>query len=405
MSELINNSVTRKEKLKDLIRSLHDGVPFEEAREQFQKEFGAVSTQEISQIEKELIKEGLPVAEVQRLCDVHASIFKGGIEEIHKENIYTNIIGHPLNVLFVENRAIEKLINEEIRPYVETYADKKDHNSMLMIRIGFDRLSEIDIHYTRKENLFFPLLEKHGVTAPPKVMWGVDDEIRAEIKEIIKITSSPSFDVDDLLEKIDLLLIKITDMIFKEDNILIPLISETLTLGDFIKIDDATPEIGYCLVKPVKSWKVEQPKDIENKKIDEFNGEVKFDAGAMSPEIINAVLNTIPFDLTFVDADNKVKYFTQGKERIFVRPKTVIGRDVSMCHPPQSVHVVDGIVESFRSGKKDHEDFWIQSKGKFIYIRYYAVRNANGEYLGTLEVTQDIKPITELEGEKRLVSE
>ena len=404
MSELINNSENRKEKLKGLIRSLHEGKSMEEAQLTFQKEFGEVSTEEISEIEKELIKEGLPVEEVQRLCDVHASIFKGGISEIHKEKVYTGIPGHPLNVLMEENRAIEKVINEEIIPYVSSYRNKKDKASMLMIRIGFDRLSEIDIHYKRKENLFFPYLEKHGVTAPPKVMWGVDDEIRDGIKEIISITSSPSVNDNTLLEIIDTVIHKTNDMIFKEDNILIPLISENLSFYEFIKIDEATPEIGYCLVKPTKSWKVETPEEKELKKEINLTDEVSFDAGSMTPAVINAVLNTLPFDLTFVDADDKVKYFTQGKERIFARPKTIIGRDVSMCHPPQSVHVVEGIVDSFRSGDKEHEDFWIRSKDKFIYIRYFAVRDNDGKYLGTLEVTQDIKPITELKGEKRLVS-
>ena len=137
----------------------------------------------------------------------------------------------------------------------------------------------------------------------------------------------------------------------------------------------------------------------------EVEGEVKFDAGSMTPEEINALLNTVPIDMTFVDKNDKVKYFTQGKERIFVRPKTIIGRDVALCHPPASVNVVEKIVNSFKSGEKDHEDFWIQLGDKFVLIRYFAVRNEKGEYLGTLEVTQDIKPLQELEGEKRLVSE
>lgn len=405
MSELINNSENRKKKLKELIKSLHEGTSMEEAQAKFQKDFGTVSTDEISQIEKELIKEGLPVEEVQRLCDVHASVFKGGISEIHKEKIYSNIPGHPLNVLMLENRAIEKLLEEEINPYVESYSKNKDKHSMLMIRIGFDRLLEIDKHYLRKENLFFPYLEKHGITAPPKVMWGVDDEIRDQIKEIIQITSSPEFDHQALIEKIEITIQKVVDMIFKEDNILIPLISETLSFYEFIKIDEATHEFGYTLIDKPKSWKVETPEEKLEHELHQITGEVNFDAGSMSPEVINALLNTMPFDITYVDADNKVKYFTQGKERIFARPKTVIGRNVSMCHPPQSVHVVDGIIESFKNGKKDHEDFWIRTKDKFIYIRYFAVRNSKGKYLGTIEVTQDIKPITELEGEKRLVSD
>ena len=134
-------------------------------------------------------------------------------------------------------------------------------------------------------------------------------------------------------------------------------------------------------------------------------GEVKFDAGAMTPEEINAVLNTVPLDMTFVDKNGLVKYFTQGKERVFDRPKTILGRHVSNCHPPASVHIVEKIVEDLESGKRDYVDFWIRMGPKFVMIRYFAVRNAKKEFLGVLEVTQDIQPIQEITGEKRLLSE
>jgi DUF438 domain-containing protein len=406
MSEFINNSEYRKKKLKELIKSLHNGKTVDDVKDEFQKDFGSVSTIEISQIEQELVKEGLAIEEVQRLCDVHASIFTGSISEIHAQKDFTKIIGHPVNVLVEENKAIEDVVNNEILPYVKNLGEKANKSSVLMLRVGFDRLSEIDIHYSRKENLIFPFLEKHGITSPPKVMWGVDDEIRADIKEIVKILSSPKFDTMILEEKVYSTTKKVIDMISKENNILIPLLAETLTFYEWIKIDEATPEIGYCLVKPLKSWKVETPEEIEVKKSKDFTvGEVSFDAGHLTPEEINAMLNTLPLDLTFVDKNDKVKYFTQGKERIFARPKTIIGRDVSMCHPPASVHVVEDIVNDFKSGKKDHEDFWIKAGPAFIYIRYFAVRNSNNEYLGTLEVTQNIKPITELQGEKRMRSE
>ncbi len=129
-----------------------------------------------------------------------------------------------------------------------------------------------------------------------------------------------------------------------------------------------------------------------------------FDAGSLTAEEINAIFNTLPIDMTFVGADDKVKYFTQGKERIFDRPKTIIGREVKHCHPPKSVHVVEQIVADLRSGKKDNEDFWIQMGEMYVLIRYYAVRGKQGEFLGTLEVTQDIKPIQDIKGEKRLMS-
>lgn len=406
MSELINNSEYRKKKLQQLIKSLHEGKTVDEVKDEFKRDFGEVSTSEISQIEQALVKEGLPVEEVQRLCDVHATVFHGSIADIHASRDYSKVKGHPINVLLEENDAIEKLINEELLVYLEKYLKDRDNNSYLMLRIGFDRLTEVDIHYKRKENLIFPYLEKHSITAPPKVMWGIDDEIRDEIKEVKEMLSSVSIDINVLETKIRAVLKKTSDMVFKENNILVPLLSETFTFYDWVKIDEATPEIGYCLVKPSQSWKLEK-KEVTTEDTDKavLKGEVEFDAGHLLPVEINAIFNTIPIDITFVDANDKVKYFSQAKDRIFVRPKTIIGRDVNMCHPPASVHVVEKIVESFRNGTKDHEDFWIRAKDKFIYIRYFAVRDSEGNFLGTLEVTQDIKPITELEGEKRLLSE
>jgi len=407
MSEFINNSEERKEKLKELIRSLHEGKTVDEVKEEFTKHFGSVSTTEISQIEQTLVKEGLPVNDIQRLCDVHASVFKGSISDIHATKDYSKIPGHPIHVFIEENTAIETLINEEIITHLDAYRKRKNPTSVLMLRIGFERLEEIHKHYARKEYLFFPYLEKYSITAPPKVMWAIDDEVRAEIKEILKKLSQPQFDDKILLESIEETTKKVLDMVFKENNILIPLLSDTLTFYEWIKIDEATPEFGYCLINPTSSWKVENKDEDPELKEEKssVSGEVEFDAGSMTPQEINALLNTLPIDLTFVDANDKVKYFSQGKERIFDRPKTIIGRDVSLCHPPGSVNVVEKIVDSFRSGEKDHEDFWIKKGDFFIYIRYFAVRDKENKFIGTLEVSQNIRPITELQGEKRLLSE
>lgn len=399
MSEFINNiSAKRQELLKDIIRSLHEGESFENARAKFKEHFEDVTTQEISQMEQALIKEGMTINEVQRLCDVHAAIFDGSISDIHQVKGPKETPGHPIQVFLAENEHIETLIKEEIEPHLEL----KGKHDQLMLRVGLDRLAEIHYHYARKEYLFFPNLEKKGIDAPPKVMWAVDDEVRAEIKSVQQQLSEVKLDEEQIKKDLNDVILKIRDMIFKENNILMPLLIETLSFFDWVLVDSSSDEIGYFLEKPKDSWKkVDEEEQVEEEQI---KGEVKFDAGSLSPEVLNQLLNTLPLDMTFVDHEGHVKYFTQGKERIFDRPKTIIGRHVNMCHPPQSVHVVEDIVESFKSGEKDNEDFWIRMKDMFVYIRYFAVRSKSGEYLGTLEVTQNIKPIVELEGEKRLVS-
>lgn len=399
MSEFINNSIQRQELLKSIIKSLHHGNSLESAKAEFRKHFSEVSTEEISQMEQALIKEGMAIEEVQSLCDVHAAVFEGAISDIHPAKDHTKIPGHPIQIFKEENEQIEKLIGDEIEPYLS----QTGNQAVLMLRVAYDRLAEIHHHYARKEYLFFPNLEKKGIDGPPKVMWAVDDEIRAEMKMIQNRLGDASSDFTETISLIQANIKRIRDMISKENNILIPLLIDTLSFFDWVIIDGATPEIGYFLTKPKNSWKKEQPKTESNPVETNTIGTVPFTAGSLTFEQVNSMLNTIPFDMTFVDKEGRVRYFTQGKERIFDRPITIIGRHVSMCHPPASVHVVEDIIRSFESGEKDHEDFWIRMKNQFVYIRYFAVRNEKDEYLGTLEITQNIKPITELVGEKRLV--
>ena len=395
MSELINN---RQEQLKAIIKKIHNGLPFEEAKAIFKKQFGTITTKEIVALEHNLIEEGMPVAEVQNLCDVHAALFNGSISDIHKAKDITEIPGHPAYVLKEENVRIQEVLDKEIKPYI----GKTDKTSTLIITVGFERLSEISKHYARKENLFFPALEKLGVTSIPKVMWGVDNEIRTSIKNILTQLKSMAGPDEGTIAEMNKAITRVEDMIVKENNILLPMLSEKLGMRDWFLADKGSAEIGYFLKAPSTSWKVSSKAEGTKKEPKKNAGSVSFDAGELTPVELNSILNTIPFDMTFIDKDGIVKYFTQGKERVFDRPITIIGRHVNMCHPPQSVHVVEEIVKSFRDGTKDHEDFWINMHKAFIHIRYYAIRDKEGNYLGTLEVTQDIKPIRELEGEKRL---
>ncbi len=402
MSEFINNSRIRQEKLKELIKKIHQGMPLEQAKIIFKKDFQEISTDEIIALEQSLVHEGMKIEEIQSLCDVHAAVFNQSISDIHKPKDITQIPGHPAKVFSDENKQIMQLIKEEIIPYL----DKTDKTSYLLLRIAMDRLSNISKHYARKEYLFFPALEKKGIESIPKVMWGVDDEIRRDIKSIIANLGEKESDLPLIVQDILRMIERVQDMVMKEENILLPKLVDIMSFYDWILADQGSDEIGYFLEKPNESWKAQEPvgESVEES-VEEVIGETILDAGSLSHEEVNSLLNTLPFDMTFVDKEGYVKYFSQGKERIFDRPKTIIGRHVSLCHPPQSVHKVEEIIESFKSGDKDHEDFWIKMKGMYVLIRYYAVRNTVGEYLGTLEVTQDILPIQNLSGEKRLISD
>ena len=399
MSEFINNREYRKNTLKSILAQLHEGKTADEVKEQFSKAFDGVSAEEISQAEQALIREGLPIAEVQRLCDVHAEVFKGSIEEIHQPAESFDIPGHPVNIMKQENRAIEELI-ALLRSTLSGIAD-------INVRAHFteelDRLyTGVDIHYKKKENLLFPYMEQYGITAPPKVMWGVDDEIRDLLRAVQAASEK------ELPQKAEEAFTKATEMIFKEENILLPILQENLTDDEWKNVVDESAEFGYCLIDAVPEWKPQSsdPAQIVQRSSGTVTeGIVTLPTGSFTTEELTCLLNTLPIDITFVGKDDTVRYFSQSNERIFPRTPSVIGRNVSNCHPPASVHVVEKLVENFKDGVKDGEDFRIRMGDKYILIRYFAVRDTKGEYLGVLEVTQNIAPIQELTGEKRLVSD
>lgn len=410
MSELIDNRRNqmtddeRQEKLKEVIQELHAGKTVEEVKAKFADVIAGVSPVEISRMEVQLVKDGLPIEEIQNLCDVHAEVFKGSLEEYHHPE---EVPGHPVYTMKQENEALKALMKVGLRSDLDAFkADPTDDNRFKLLE-SVNLFYDIDKHYSRKENLIFPFLEAAGVTAPPKVMWGVDDEIRQKIKDAKKSLVNFSGDVKDVEQKLNAAIVQAGEMIFKEESILFPMCLETLSEDEWIKVYEGSDEIGYTLIPPQKEWELKRVnvvKKEEAKGITE-SGFIRFDTGVLSAKELNLMLNNMPVDFTFVDKDNVVKYFSNGKERIFARTKAIIGRTVENCHPPKSAHIVEKLVEDLKSGKKDSESFWIQMGEKFVVISYYAVRDENGEFMGTLEFSQDIAPLRALEGEKRLMSE
>jgi DUF438 domain-containing protein len=406
MSEYINNREHRQKALKEIILELHQGKTSAEVKAKFESLIKGVSAAEIAEMEQALIKEGMKASEIQKLCDVHASVFKGSIEEIHREQKPEEIPGHPVHTFKAENREIEKHIKERVEPLLKRLKayDKEGIKGLLS---ELNELLVIDRHYSRKENLLFPYLEKHGITAPPKVMWGVDDEIRAAFKTAISLSETETAEV--ITAKAEEAVKKALEMIFKEESILYPMALEALSEEEWLHIRNDSNEIGYCFVEPGRQWKPlkeEAEREINTQtEAASVTGQIDFNPGLLTPEEIKFIFNTLPVDITFVDKTGAVKYFSQTKDRVFVRPPSIIGRQVSNCHPPASVHIVEKIVEDLKSGKKDNEDFWIRVGGRYVYIRYYAVRDDKGDFLGVMEVTQDIGPLQEITGEKRLMSE
>ncbi|MFA5570083.1 MAG: DUF438 domain-containing protein [Sphaerochaetaceae bacterium] len=412
MSGEINNSVKRQELLKDLINRLHSGDDFDAVKADFAKEFDGVGADEIAAVEKVLIDEGhVSVAEVQKLCDVHASLFEGSVAEIHADKNKTKEEGHPSWILKEENRAIERLFENRINPHTEEL-EQKDISAVQRLTDDFTLLWQIDIHYSKKENLWFPIMERYGITAPPQVMWGVDDDIRAMIKKVrstlTEFSGKRSLKEDEitrLTSEIEEAKHNVYEMISKEENILIPMVSEVFFATDWRHIREQSPEIGYCLLDDHPSFDIPEESVLSAKESSAVTeGVVTLPTGSFTAETLTHVLNSLPVDITFVDANDEVGYFSQASERIFPRTTAIIGRKVANCHPPASVHIVEKIVDDFKSGKSDSEEFYIKLGDKYVYIRYFAVRDENNVYLGTLEVSQNIAPIQQISGEKRLLN-
>jgi DUF438 domain-containing protein len=407
MSELINNSSERKKRLKTLILRLHQGEAEEKVREDLLNSLSQIPYGEVVEVEQELISEGLPEEEVLRLCDAHSAVLHGNVDLSAAKHIPE---GHPVDVLINENKELRKVV-AEIENLISAISydsgPVKDAEKFRLIGL-FNSLWDVDKHYQRKEYLIFPYLEKQGITGPPKVMWGKHDEIRELIKGGIELLRSGDITRDELVAAAEIVLLPaaggVKDMTTKEEEILLPMALDSLNEADWYAIQKQSLEIGYCLYDPRVTWK---PAWAEEDTLHEMNKNadtVQLPSGSFTVEELLAILNRLPIDMTFVDRNDKVKYFSQSEERIFQRNRAILNRDVRHCHPPASAHIVDKIIEDFKSGTASRAPFWINIGEKMIHIEYFALRNEKGEYLGTLEVSHNVSPYRELEGEQRILS-
>lgn len=390
MSNDAMTPLERQEKLKELMLRLHQGEKEEVIQEEFNKHFDSVSPYEIQVMERNLMQEGITYEEIMSLCKIHASLMSAKVEagegmpDFEKE-------GHPVMVLKKENLALRGAI-DRIERLLQAYVSSKDEDLLKGLKRQISLLDQFENHYLRKEYALFPIMESKGITAPPKVMWGVHDEIREIYKNF-----KQAFDeqADDVMEQFLVAKEELLEMIFKEENILIPMVAQAFHVDDWEKMAQDTPQYGYCIVTPEAEWKVEKkPSTIQSKEEIQETGDIPLSTGSLSLEQLDLLLNLLPMELSFVDKDNIVKYYNEGngEEKIFKRTKSAIGRDVINCHPPKSHAIVTKLFEQLRSGQKEKEEMWFKKEDKMIHVTYHAVRNAQGEYMGVLEYVQNIAP-------------
>ena len=400
---MANLSKERQQALLKILHYIQDGGDFTEAKKMFQESFDKVDVSEITAAERELIAQGLDPRKIQYLCNVHADVFKGNIKE-NAANPDFATPGHPVNTLKQENVVIKSLVNDYLLPNLKKW--EKDHSEQTLSKIkqALSDLATIGKHYARKETSIFPLMTKYGITAPPQVMWGVDDKIRRLIKEANNVVNENDVDPAKLRKIIDEVSHEVLEMIFKEEEIMVPMIDEVASPADWGNVKDEEKQIGYTLINPPMNWKPkEEPKTAGPLSVDHLSSLfINFKEGALNLEQLSASLDLLPFALTFVDENDKVAYLGGGAA-IFPHSKNAIGNSVFSCHTPESKPIVEKIFQDLHSGEKKVVTYWFKPKmlGRMLYLRYYAVHNKDGKYLGCLEVAEDITDIQKLSGQKK----
>ena len=387
----------RVEQLKGFLKRLGTGEDLGAVREDFASQFAHVEASEIMKAEQGLMREGTPLAEVQQLCDLHSALFHGSTIHEQMESEHAKVeavleaqeksqsvvtlvetVGHPLNRLTEENKALDALIEATKVKVADKTATVDDVNEV----------RQVSIHYAKKGDLLYPHLKvAYDISGPSMVMWTVDDDIRDGFGRLARAKS-----IDDAwYEEFDGLLTRAQEMIYKEQNILFPICAENFSTEEWYQIYKDTEQYEEIFGVERVAWaEAEAALATQTTNASGDDNTIALIGGSLTVDQLNAMLNTMPMEVTFVDHEDINRYFNDG-EKVFKRPTTAIGRDVFSCHPPKVEPIVRGIIESFRKGERDNVAVWLEKVGRPFYVNYMAVRDQNNNYLGTLELVQDMQ--------------
>lgn len=408
MSELIDNRAHRISTMKNIITRLHEGADPEEVRADLTAIVQETDAAEIAAMEQELIRDGMTVEKIQSMCDLHAQVLRDITANPEERPVPP---GHPVDTFRLENFALRNRV-ARIRKIdgelAALPADAPAEELRIDLLTEANKLMDVEKHYSRKEYLLFPHLERYGITGPSQVMWAKDDEARGFLRGFIAALRECQPQAGAIAAVVasvgDQACTSIEEMIYKEENILLPMSLQTLNEEDWGAIFNGSAEIGWCLVEPRQGYQPPVPAEAPPAAEIPVSHAVHFPTGHLSREQLLGLFSVLPVDLTFIDHEDRVAYFSHRPDAIFARNAAIIGRKVQHCHPPKSVDTVERILDDFKSGRQDVAEFWIDFRGRFVHIRYFAVRDERKNYIGTLEVTQDATAIRALTGERRLLA-
>lgn len=397
MSEFINYNTVRIDALTDFSRGLISGENGKILVEKHREAIENVNPKEAMQVLDKLLLEGFSTETVKAYAGKIINSFFKSLSAYRWDNPGE---GHFIYYLMLENRGVEKVM-AEIKSITKVFFKGENENIPQLakqLRPLVEKLKEYELHYIKKEIILFPYIEK----AFPQyrclqLMWSFHDDFRRSLKSLELLLRHEQPDRNQLTKELGKLFFVVLPIIFREEHIVFPVAIRAIPEKDWIEMLKQSNETGWCYgVNPNLN-------DTSGIMDNTIKGQINLGTGFLKPEQIILLFNNLPVDITFVDEHDEVCYFSGAKHRIFPRSKAIIGRKVQNCHPPESVHIVNEIIAAFRTGKRDHADFWIQMKGRFIHIRYFALRNEQDEYKGTIEVSQDATDIRLLQGERRLL--
>ena len=398
MSEIINNNEKRRKALAELTEMILAGQKNREKVKEYREKLKDLNPSDVLIVEDNLVKKGLSIENLKKHIEKVLNVIGPTLEEFAWEKPADK--NHPINLMIRENRALENILTEIKEITKDVFLKEEKAAVINQLNKNFAKLSEFNLHYVKKENILFPYLEEVvSYEKPMAVMWSLHDDIRKQIKKLKEITSSEKLDLDSFKMELGRLLSLMNRMIFKEENILFPVAYRILKEEIWADIYNQFIEEGFCYID-TSDLAIKEIKEARQEKVTD---KVKLPTGEIEIDKLELILNTLPVEITYVGQDDRVKYFSDHENRIFPRSKAVIGRTVQNCHPPESVHIVEEILDSFKEGRKDKEHFRIKMRGKYVMINYYALRDRDDNYLGTIEVTQDITEINSYQGEKRLL--
>lgn len=394
MSEFTNHKEERVAGLYELFVELQKGENLSRLVAGYKETIGLCTPADVVAVVHKLVETGMPMPELKKGVNKWLNLLYKTLSDFPYSPPEKDSF---LGCLIENNRILDTKL-QSLKPLIRDFnSDQSDIKLTEALLAGFGEIEKTEQYYLIKENVLFPVIEKH---VPEfrclSVMWSFHDDIRRNLREIMEELQTPEIDLKRFNRLAGDIFFNIYAIRFREERILFPVITEFIPENEWNLLFQEAIETGFPFWQPEFSPKNKEVLATEENKIN-------LETGNLTVEQIKLLFNHLPVDITYVDENNKVVYFSSPKKRIFPRSKAVIGRDVHNCHPPESVHVVEQIVHAFRNGKKDVASFWINMKGQQLLIQYFPVRDEAGNYRGVVEVSQEITEIRQLQGEKRLL--